>query len=68
MLISHQALKGQVQEKYKRRPERERDTKRQKGSWVFVDGQSQHEMDSLAVSLMHDSLLLTFIMLYLGKR
>lgn len=30
--------------------------------------QSEHEMDPLAVSLMYDSLLLTFIMFYLGNR
>lgn len=73
MLISHHAIKGQVREKDKRIEAGEREggrvkrTKRQKEK---LNGriQSEHEMDSLVVSLMYDSLLVTLIMLYLGIR
>lgn len=60
-------------ERQKDRGRREREggrvkrTKRQKEK---LNGriQSEHEMDSLVVSLMYDSLLVTLIMLYLGIR
>lgn len=75
MLISPHAIKGQVREKDKRIETREREregdrvkiTKRQKEK---LNGhiQSEHEMDPFVVSLVYESLLITFIMLYLGIR
>lgn len=73
MLISHHTIKGQVREKDKRTEAGEREgdrvkrTKRQKEK-LNRRIQSEHEMDPFVDSLVYDSLLVTFIMLYLGIR